>query len=98
MGDMGLMGLTIFVMLLLTGLLNWRWLRRVAAGHRELVWVTDLANMLMVALVVYMVSGSLLSAAYFELPYMALALMQVLRLHVQRSIRPTMGARETSNE
>lgn len=98
MGDMGLMGLAIFSILLLTGLMNWRWLRNVSVDQREFVWVIDLANMLMVALVVYMVAGSLLSAAYFELPYIVLALMQVLCLHVRRSIQTTRRLGKTSHE
>ena len=42
-------------------------------------WAGDLANMLGAAMFVYVVSGSALSAAYFELPYIVMMLIEVIK-------------------
>jgi hypothetical protein len=51
---------------------------------RKLQWAGDLADLMAAVLVVYMVSGSLLSAAYFEMPYIAMMMLEVVKLQVRR--------------
>jgi hypothetical protein len=47
-----------------------------------MAWMIDLANMLRLSLIVYMVAGAALSFAYFEGVYLLVALISVTR-HMQ---------------
>lgn len=80
LGDQGFVGLFLFVALLVNGFLTrravWKLVRQ--NGPRQ-QWAGDLADMLGAALLAYVVSGSLLSAAYFQLPYVCLMLLETLK-------------------
>jgi len=79
LGDMGFLGLAIFVGLLMAA---WRnsWITMTQTRNRpDMRWAHDLAKTLQYALVPYMVSGAALNMAYFELAYVVLALLAVLR-------------------
>lgn len=85
MGDLGFVGFFLFVALLVNAFLTrraiWRLVREQGPQAR---WAGDLADMLGAALFVYMVAGSSLSAAYFELPYICMMVMEVVRLQLVR--------------
>jgi probable O-glycosylation ligase (exosortase A-associated) len=85
LGDQGFVGLFIFVALLVNGFVTrrevWTLVRRNGAQQQ---WAGDLADMLGAALLAYVVTGSLLSAAYFELPYVGLMLLEVIKQHQLR--------------
>lgn len=85
LGDTGFIGFFLFVFLILNAFLTRRevW-RLVRAGDGREKWAGDLADMLGGALLVYVVSGSLLSAAYFELPYLVYMLLETLKLYLRR--------------
>lgn len=85
LGDQGFVGFFLFIALLANAFWNRREILKLTRRRPEqLRWATDLADLLAAVLVVYMVSGSLLSAAYFEMPYIMVMMMMVLRLQVQR--------------
>lgn len=86
LGDNGFLGLGLFVGLLAVAFANLRAIRRMARGHDHLAWAYDLANTLWIAMIAYMVAGAALSMAYFELFYMILILISVLRRHVSEEI------------
>lgn len=101
LGDQGFVGLFLFMALLINGFFTrrevWKLVRR--NGTQE-QWAGDLADMLGAALLAYVVSGSLLSAAYFELPYVCLMLIETLKQHQLRlaaSLAPTPNATPTPN-
>lgn len=85
LGDQGFVGFFIFVALLVNGFFTrrevWKLVRH--NGPQE-QWAGDLADMVAAALLAYVVSGSLLSAAYFELPYVCLMLMETLKQYQLR--------------
>lgn len=85
LGDQGFVGFFLFVALLVNGFFTrrevWKLARR--NGPQE-QWAGDLADMVAAALLAYVVSGSLLSAAYFELPYVCLMLMETLKQYQLR--------------
>lgn len=85
LGDQGFVGFFLFVALLVNGFVTrrevWKLVRR--NGPQE-QWAGDLADMVGASLLAYVVSGSLLSAAYFELPYVCLMLMETLKQHQLR--------------
>lgn len=90
MGDLGLVGLLLFVALLVNAFVTWREIMKLARdGSSRFHWAIDLADMLAVVLVLYMVCGSLLSAAYFEMPYIVMMLLEVIKLHLRReTVKP----------
>lgn len=80
MGDLGFVGLFLFVALVVNSFLTRRhvW-RLVRANGPEQRWAGDLADMMGISLLAFVVTGSTLSAAYFELPYVCMMLLEVLR-------------------
>lgn len=85
MGDLGFVGFFLFLALLVNAFLTRRhvW-KHVRANGTEQRWAGDLADMLGISLLAFMVTGSTLSAAYFELPYVCMMLLEVLKQHQLR--------------
>jgi probable O-glycosylation ligase, exosortase system type 1-associated len=83
LGDMGIVGLSIFIALLFVA---WRNASVVMARTRDridLKWANDLARALQYCLVPYIVSGAALSMAYFDLSYAIFGLLAVLRARTE---------------
>ena len=87
MGDLGLVGFLLFMVLLLNGLYARREIRRLLAntGKRH-QWATDMADMLMLSVVAYMVGGLFVSLAYLEAIYIVLVIIEMLRQNVLRMV------------
>lgn len=87
MGDLGFIGLGLFLLILLRALWNRQIVKRTTArlgGSYQ--WARDMADMLMLSVLAYMVGGAAVSLAYFEVIYMVVMLMELLRLHVARAL------------
>ena len=78
LGDMGFTGLILFLSVLGFALYNCRNIRRLSRGSPDLEWADDLARMLQISIVVYMVSGGALSYAYAESFWILVALISRL--------------------
>ena len=89
LGDLGFIGLAVFVALLL--LMAWNTSRIYHATKRnpEMHWAADLARMFQISLVTYMVTASALSMGYFELIYILIALVSRLRRIADASLART---------
>ncbi len=89
LGEQGFPGLVLFLALLIV---SWRACNRVRKRTRQIPeekWAFDLASMLQVSLVAFMVAGTFLPMSYFDLAYQVMALCAVLLLHVrQRASEP----------
>ena len=87
MGDMGFVGLFIFMAILLHALRS-RFVikRQLHSMGPQWLWARDMADMLMLAILAYMAGGAAVSLAYFEVIYMVVMLMEMLRLHVDRAV------------
>lgn len=85
MGDMGFVGLLIFLTILFHGIRS-RYVikRQVRDMGKQWLWARDMADMLMLSIVAYMAGGAAVSLGYFEIIYMIVMLMEMLRLHVKR--------------
>lgn len=83
LSDLGFPGLFLFLALMASGLWNGRVTKRLAQGDPGLDWAGDLASVLQASILVYAVSGAALSMAYFELFYLVLAVLSVLRRMVE---------------
>lgn len=83
MGDLGLVGFFLFVVVLMNGIFTQREIRRLVAGDgKRLLWVSDMADMLMLSIIAYMVGGLTVSLAYLEAIYMVLVIIEMLKQYV----------------
>jgi probable O-glycosylation ligase (exosortase A-associated) len=81
LGDMGFIGLFIFIAIFVNVFITRRHIHKLTAGHVDLIWLRDLADMIGAAMVAYVIGGAALSLAYFEIVYMLVMLMEVLRAY-----------------
>jgi probable O-glycosylation ligase (exosortase A-associated) len=89
LGDLGFVGLALFLALFRVA---WRNAVKVRAMVRrsqrpDLVWAGQLAGALQVSVLVFLVVGASLSAAYYDLDYLLVAMLAVLRDLVERALR-----------
>jgi probable O-glycosylation ligase (exosortase A-associated) len=86
MGDLGFVGLMIFLSILLYGIYCRFVIKRQVRGLGvNWLWAHDMADMLMLAIIAYMAGGAAVSLGYFEVIYMVVMLMEMLRLQVNRA-------------
>lgn len=94
LGQQGYAGLAIFVLL---GLVTWRTASSIIKNCRNderLRWAQDLAAMIQVSLVGYAVGGAFLSLAYFDVPYLLVTFVVLLKLVVQETPLAEINSRE----
>ncbi len=88
LGEHGFIGLLLFIGVWVTA---WRVGNRVIAltkGNEALRWARDLAAMIQVSLIGYFVGGSFLGLAYWDFPYVLMALLVLTHVVVQRELAP----------
>lgn len=79
MGDLGFVGLALFLMCVMTPFYYWRKiLSLVKTKPEDLVWARSLAVALTASMMAYLVGGAALSVAYYELPYYIITAIFVL--------------------
>lgn len=86
LGELGWLGLAMFVML---HIFTWRTaaqIRKLVKDHDELTWAGDLAAMIQVSLVGYMSAGSFLGLQYFDLFYHLIVIAAIVRELVSRKL------------
>ncbi len=86
LGDLGFVGLALFLAMLAAAFFNCWKLHRLAKQDAELAWAADLARMLQISLVIYVVTAAALSMAYFELIYILMALASRCRRTVELTL------------
>lgn len=88
MGDMGFVGLFLFLSILLQSIHSRFAIKRMVKqlGGTRYLWARDLADMLMLSVIAYMAGGAAVSLGYFEVIYMVIMLLELLRLHVAREV------------
>jgi probable O-glycosylation ligase (exosortase A-associated) len=79
LGDTGFVGFALFCALMIICLINCSWIYRKARSHPQFVWAADLARMVQVSMILYLVTGAALSMGYFELLYILVALVSRCR-------------------
>ena len=85
LGDLGIVGFTIFISMLASCFYSVRRIMQMCKGQKELEWATDLAAAMQQMLVVYMVGGAALSASYFELFYVQISVLSILRRSIMEN-------------
>lgn len=85
LGDLGFIGLGLFLVIIAQAIWSrWRIVGMIGKAHPQLVWARDMADMLMLSILAYAVGGAAVSLGYFEVIYMIIMMMELLRLHVTR--------------
>lgn len=94
MGDMGFVGLFIFLGILFHSIRT-RYVikRQLKKMGPQWDWARDMADMLMLCIIAYMAGGAAVSLGYFEVIYMVVMLMEMLRLHVASAVVAKMPLR-----
>lgn len=93
LGEQGFVGLGLFLALLAT---SWRCcskVRQFARGSPEFKWAFDLALMLQISLLGYMVAGAAKANAYFDLSYQLMAMCVLLKAIVEQGVAQASTAR-----
>ena len=84
LGEHGFIGLILFLLVFFTGWRNAADVIRRTRGDPGWLWAHDLARMIQVSLIGYGVAGAALSLAYYDVPYVLVAITAVLREMVQQ--------------
>lgn len=83
LGDMGFLGLILFLTLLANGIYTRNEIKAVAKRIGvQALWARDLADLIAVGIVAYMVGGAGVSLGYFETLYALLMLMEIIKQHL----------------
>lgn len=96
LGEQGFVGLALFLALLYASWRKCRQVRKQARDNEELTWAFDLASMLQVSLVAFMVAGAFLPMPYFDLTYQLMAVAGLLGGQVMETIMSRSDAAEPS--
>lgn len=86
LGEQGFPGLILFLALLASSWRNCSRVRRQTRDSPEFKWAHDLATMLQIALVAYVVSGAFLPMTYFDFTYQLMALCALLEWRVRQPV------------
>jgi len=87
LGDMGFVGLFMFILIIINAFVSANEIYNLSKMDQDKYeWARSLAEMLSLSLLAYIVAGSLLSAAYFELPYMVFMILEVVRQQLRREL------------
>ena len=78
MGDLGFLGLAIYLLLLLYGFRNTGKVIRFTKRKPDLQWMAEMAMAFRLSLIVFAVTGAAVSVGYFEILYVVLTLAAVL--------------------
>lgn len=99
LGDMGFIGFFLFLAILLQSIHSRFAIKRMVnqLGGTRYLWARDLADMLMLSVIAYMAGGAGVSLGYFEVIYMVIMLMELLRLHVAKEMAAHAGRLERSS-
>ena len=98
MGDLGFLGLAIFLFIMLQSIYARFEIKRMVKQSRpKSTWAQDMADMLMLSVLAYLVGGAGVSLAYFEPIYMIIMLMELLRQYMKRQTRSEFVVRSSAS-
>ena len=87
LGEHGFPGLILFLGLMLAGLTSAGWIIRNTRNHPQMTWARDLAAMLQVSIVGFIVGGSFIHKAYFDVYLAIFILLATTHSVVERELR-----------
>ena len=88
LGDLGFVGLTLFAALFVVAWRNATAIRRMVkrSARPDLQWAGSLAGALRTSLIVFLIGGASLSAAYYDIDYLLAAMLAVTRELVENAV------------
>ena len=86
LGDLGFVGLTIYLFLLYSGWRNSFIVIRICSRNKGLDWAADLARMSQVSVGAFCVAGAALSMAYYDVFLTIIVLQSSLRILVEKQV------------
>jgi putative inorganic carbon (hco3(-)) transporter len=98
LGDLGFLGLTLFLVLLWIAWRNGTVVRRLVrrSGRNDLAWAAGMAGTLQVGLIMFLVVGASLSVAYHDIDFLFMATLMALRDVVEQTVQGTVPTPPTS--
>ena len=94
MGDSGFVGLILYIILLIVAWQNAKFVISYSKRFPQLQWAGDLASMLQVSMVGFVVGGAALSMAYYDAFLTLLAILEVLCVIVVRNAETYLSGAE----
>jgi len=98
LGELGFVGLALFLMLMGSCFLSLQALRRQAKKQSASHWVIPYTRMFQASLAAFAVSGAFLGRAYFDLWFEIVACIVVVQLLYRKELRDERSQRESSRE
>ncbi len=86
LGEHGFPAFGLFILLLLFCFLDLRRIKKATSGVPSAGWIGSYSDMLQVSLIAYMVGGTFLGRAYFDLFYHLVATVVILKVLTQREL------------
>jgi probable O-glycosylation ligase (exosortase A-associated) len=86
LAEHGFVALGLFVLLWFFSWKSAAWVRKVSVHVEELTWARDLASMIQVAMVAFVVGGSALNLSYFGLPYHLMVIAVITKQIVRQTL------------
>jgi putative inorganic carbon (hco3(-)) transporter len=97
-GEQGFVGFGLFLTLIGTCLWSLASLRRRAKRDPNKAWVVNFSRMLDTSLVGFLVCGTFLGRAYFDLLYFVVAAVALLRIHCNSALYETQAIEDTESD
>jgi probable O-glycosylation ligase (exosortase A-associated) len=90
LGEQGIVGLVLYLLVLAIGFRNMQRVRRDARGSQELLWAENLAGAMQLSLLAFCVGGAAAPMAFFDLPFLLISLSAALlvTLEPKTGLRP----------
>ena len=92
LGEHGYIGIVLYLVMGLATVIRASRIQKLTRGRPDLQWAAQLTRMCQVSLVGYIVGGAFLGLAYFDLPYVIMALVVVTGVCVERAVREPLSA------
>jgi probable O-glycosylation ligase (exosortase A-associated) len=90
-GEHGFPGFLLWIALLVCSLLSLRQVRSYAKAHPEMAWLAPYADAVQTAFVAFMVVGTFLDAAYFDMLYYLIAIVVIAKEITQAASRESLS-------
>tara|TARA_R110002110_G_scaffold415858_2_gene658589 strand:- start:26597 stop:27904 length:1308 start_codon:yes stop_codon:yes gene_type:complete len=97
LGEQGFVGLFLFLSIIGLTWTTSKKTQKLAKKHSDLKWAQDLAAMIQVSLIGYIVGGTFLGVAYFDLFYSLVAILILTHHEVKKNLGLQVSAAQLSN-
>jgi probable O-glycosylation ligase (exosortase A-associated) len=87
LGEHGYVGLLLYLLMGVAALVRASRIQTLTRDRSDLQWAANLVRMCQVSMVGYAVGGAFLGLAYFDLPYVIMALIVVTGAYVERALK-----------